>query len=318
MVKWFRKIYNLSMISGSPLDALPMKASDSCKIQATNFMKKIREKFGVNHLRPAALAIKQAVFPTRCLACGSLFRVRRPTSEEPFPDNMAVMFKQLIAPFLCSSCSFGFVTIKPPLCPWCGIMYKSRQGEDHICDDCMTSPKRFRIARSVGIYQKALMNAIHCFKYKEKIQLARPLGTILFSSFARHWDTNGIDAIVPVPLHHRKLKVRGFNPSLLMVRSWKWLASTRPINLLSPPVVRDALVKIKWTIPQTGLARKKRKQNVKNSFAIKDSSRIEGRRILLVDDVYTTGATTNECAKVLLKSGARYVDVLTLARTMRS
>lgn len=288
----------------------------SGKGRLINFMKKIRDIFGPNYIRPVGLAIKQAVFPTRCLACGSLFHVRVPTNGKVFPDNTAYVFTKLIAPFLCSACSVGFITIEPPLCQWCGIMFKGRQGENHLCGECMTSPKIFRIARSAGIYEKALMNAIHCFKYKGKIQLARPLGMILFSSFVRHWDTDDIDVIVPVPLHHRKLKIRGFNPSLLMVRSWKWLASARPLNLLNPPLVKDVLVKIKWTIPQTGLARKKRIQNVKNSFAVKDSSKIEGKRILLVDDVFTTGATTSECAKVLLKSGACHVDVLTLARTM--
>jgi ComF family protein len=279
-------------------------------------LKKIREKFGLYHLRPAALSVKKAIFPPRCLACGTLFHAEVRPDENIFSNNMADVFKLLMAPFLCSTCSLGFLPIKPPICPWCGIMFKSRQGEDHICGECVASPKRFRIARSAGIYEKALMNVIHGFKYKGKIQLARPLGTILFSSFVSHWGGYGIDAIVPVPLHHRKLKIRGFNPSLLMVRNWKLLASIRPVNLPNPPIVRDVLAKIKWTIPQTGLARKKRKQNVKNSFAVKDSSKIEGKRILLIDDVYTTGATANECTKMLLKSGARYVDVLTLARTM--
>jgi ComF family protein len=121
---------------------------------------------------------------------------------------------------------------------------------------------------------------------------------------------------MPVPLHNRKLKMRGFNPSLLLVRHWTLFASELKINMPIIPVVRDVLEKIRWTEPQTGLARKKRIKNVKNTFSINDSSKIEGKRILLVDDVYTTGATANECAKVLLKSGALHVDVLTLARTM--
>ena len=279
-------------------------------------MKKFFEIIGLNHLRPAAVAVKQAIFPTRCLACNSLFHVQAPSNEDVCPDNMANRFKRLIAPFLCSACSFGFLPITPPICPWCGIMFKGRQGEDHLCGECMTFPKRFRISRSAGIHEKALMNAIHCYKYKGKIQLARPLGIILFSSFVSHWDENSIDAIVPVPLHHRKLKIRGFNPSLLMVRNWKLFVSTPPVDLRGTPVLRDVLVKTKWTLPQTGLARKRRIKNVKNSFAVKDSPKIKGKRILLIDDVYTTGATANECATVLLKSGARYVDVLTLARTM--
>lgn len=279
-------------------------------------MKNFREIFGLNHLRHAVSAVKKAIFPTRCLACGSLFHAEARTNENSFPDNSVNVFEKLIAPFLCSTCSFGFLPIMPPVCPWCGIMFKSRQGEDHLCGECMASSKRYRIARSVGIYEKALMNAIHCFKYKGKIQLARPFGMMLFTSFIRCWNTDSIDVIVPVPLHNRKLKMRGFNPSLLLVRNWELFASTLHINLPDIPVVRDVLVKLRWTAPQTGLARKKRIKNVKNSFSINDSSKIEGKRILLVDDVYTTGATANECAKVLLKGGARYVDVLTLARAI--
>ena len=81
-------------------------------------------------------------------------------------------------------------------------------------------------------------------------------------------------------------------------------------------VARDVLVKVKQTEPQTGLIRKKRLINVKNAFSIKDSSKIAGKNVLLVDDVYTTGATANECSKVLLNVGAGRVDVLTLARAL--
>jgi ComF family protein len=82
------------------------------------------------------------------------------------------------------------------------------------------------------------------------------------------------------------------------------------------PVEKDILARKKWTAPQTGLGRKERLQNIKNAFAVKDTSKINGKKILLVDDVYTTGATANECAKVLLKGGSKQVDVLTLARAM--
>jgi ComF family protein len=82
------------------------------------------------------------------------------------------------------------------------------------------------------------------------------------------------------------------------------------------PVDKDILARKKWTASQTGLGRKERLQNIKNAFVVNDTSKIEGKRILLVDDVYTTGATANECAKVLLKGGSKQVDVLTLARAM--
>lgn len=277
---------------------------------------KVIKSLSQNHLKRVAIAVKKAIFPTRCLACGSLFHAKARTNKDFFLDDSVNVFERLITPFLCSACSFGFLPVAPPICPWCGIMFKSRQGEDHLCGECMSSSKRFRIARSLGIYEKALMDAIHCFKYKGKIQLARPLGTMLFKSFISSWNAHSVDVIMPVPLHNRKLKMRGFNPSLLLVRHWTLFASELKINMPIVPVVRDVLEKIRWTEPQTGLVRKKRIKNVKNTFSINDSSKIEGKRILLVDDVYTTGATANECAKVLLKGGALHVDVLTLARTM--
>ena len=264
----------------------------------------------------AAAAVKKAIFPTRCLACGSFFHDDQHHTAGSFSNSGLMVFERLMDPFLCSTCSFGFFPIVSPICPFCGIMFKSRQGEDHLCEECTESPKSFGIARSVGIYQKALMDAIHCFKYKGKIQLARPLGMILFNSFISCWDTNHIDVIVPVPLHNKKLKIRGFNPSLLLVRDWKLFASLQRIEIPNMLVVRDVLIKKRWTEPQTGLIRKKRLKNVKNSFGIKDSSRIEGKRILLIDDVYTTGATVDECSKILLKGGAANVDVLTLARAV--
>ncbi|PLX53179.1 MAG: hypothetical protein C0611_06545, partial [Desulfobacteraceae bacterium] len=82
------------------------------------------------------------------------------------------------------------------------------------------------------------------------------------------------------------------------------------------PVGGDILVRKRWTEPQTGLGRKERLKNIKNAFGVSDSSKVKGKKILLVDDVYTTGATVNECAKVLMKAGAACVDVLTLARAM--
>jgi len=263
-----------------------------------------------------AKAVKDVFFPTRCLVCGSFFHVDQCRNEESSQENRWKTFKILMTPFLCSTCTSEFLPIESPICPTCGIMFKSRQGEDHVCGECLESPKRFEIARSVGIYENALMDAIHCFKYKGKIQLARPFGMLLFASFINCWNANSIDLIVPVPLHNKKLKTRGFNPSFLLVRDWELFAAESSVEMSKIRVVRDVLTKIKWTEPQTGLMRKKRLTNVKNAFSIEDSAKIAGKRILLVDDVYTTGATVNECSNVLLRDGAGHVDVLTLARAM--
>jgi len=160
------------------------------------------------------------------------------------------------------------------------------------------------------------MAAIHCLKYKEKIQLARPLGVLLFMAFRRYWNKENVNLIVPVPLHKRKFRSRGFNTSFLFVREWAFITKALNGSLPVVPVAEDILVRKRWTEPQTGLGRKERLQNIKNAFGVRDSSKIKGGKILLVDDVYTTGATANECAKVLMRAGAARVDVLTLARAM--
>jgi ComF family protein len=160
------------------------------------------------------------------------------------------------------------------------------------------------------------MAVIHCFKYKEKTQLARPLGALLFTAFINFWDKMSIDLIVPVPLHIKKMRIRGFNPSFLLVKDWGHIAEGLQIDMPDIPIDINVLERRRWTQPQTGLGRKERLVNIKNAFHIRNGSKITGKRILLVDDVYTTGATVNECTKVLLKGGAGRVDVLTLARAI--
>jgi ComF family protein len=298
-----------------------------------------------NMLIHIAKAYKKALFPTRCLVCGSFFHsnehnicdvkpgptdadrsnlvqefikkiVSTSVHDNYYLDNIPKVFDKLMAPFLCPICSSGFLLVESPKCSRCGMMFKSRQGEDHICGECLDSPKRFQMARSAGIYKDTLMAVIHCFKYKGKIQLSRPLGTLLFAAFGSFWDKMNIDLIVPVPLHSKKLRMRGFNTSFLLVKDWVGIAKFLNVRLPVIPVDTNVLARRRWTEPQTGLGRKERSANIKNAFNMSDGSKISGKRILIVDDVYTTGATVNECAKVLLKGGAGRVDVLTLARAM--
>ena len=294
-----------------------------------------------------ANAFKKALFPTRCLVCGSFFHsaqhkicdlepgatdedrsnIAQEFIEKPvltsahgnyYSGNIPKAFEKSMAPFLCPTCTSGFLPVESPQCSRCGMVFKSRHGEDHVCGECVDSPKRFQIARSAGIYKYTLMAVIHCLKYKGKIQLARPLGTLLFAAFISFWDKMSIDLIVPVPLHVKKLRMRGFNPSFLLVKEWVRIAEFLHVEFPDIPVDLSVLARTRWTESQTGLGRKERLANIKNAFniSISDGSKITGKRILLVDDVYTTGATVNECAKVLLKGGAGHVDVLTLARAI--
>ena len=226
----------------------------------------------------------------------------------------AALFEKMMAPFLCGICLTGFMALESPVCPLCGIMFAGRQGQDHVCGDCLVSPRRFGMVRSTGFFEQSLMEAVHCLKYSGKIQLAQPLGMLLFVTFIRNWEKEPIDRVIPVPLHIKRMRMRGFNQTFLMVRHWPSLARAMKVERPVFNLDTHTLFRKRWTEPQTGLARTKRLKNIKNAFDINDPVNIAGQRILLVDDVFTTGATVDACAKVLLNGGAERVDVLTLAR----
>ena len=196
-----------------------------------------------------------------------------------------------------------------PLCSRCGMVFKSREGEDHLCGRCLEHPGVFTRARAAGIYDHTLRIAIHALKFKGRVHLAAPLGELLFDTFQQYWSAADIDVVAPVPLHRNRFRRRGFNQAYLLVRRWRLPAGT--------DIVRDLLVRNRATPPQTGLDRRQRRMNIKNAFSVRRPGRITGKRVLLVDDVLTTGATVNACAGILIQDGAARVDVLTLARARR-
>jgi ComF family protein len=160
----------------------------------------------------------------------------------------------------------------------------------------------------VGIYDQSLRRAIHALKFDAMVSLAPPLGHQLVRAFRAHWPDGDIDLIAPVPLHRRRLRQRGFNQAFLLIAGW-------PVSG-AVPIVRDLLVRLRATRPQTGLDRRQRRVNIKNAVAVRRPGQSTGRRVLLVDDVLTTGATADACARMLLRDGASRVDVLTLARAL--
>lgn len=274
----------------------------------------------------AVRAAKNAIFPSKCFACGTFFQTARnyDSLEEDFQHKQSLIFPQnfsfneVMHPFLCSDCIANFLPVESPFCSVCGIIVESRHEKttNYICAECMKYPKKFRIARTVGVYEQPFKTIIHRLKYNDKIQLAKPLGMLLFSFFVNLWNVNSIDIIMPVPLHTKRLKDRGFNQAFLLIKNWRHFAENLNINPPQFQIEKNILTKSKWTESQTNLSRKERTINVKNAFSVNNRSKIKGKKILLVDDVYTTGATVNECAQVLLDNGAMHVDVLTLARTM--
>ena len=271
-------------------------------------------------------ALGQAVFPPKCLVCRTFFQPPGRDADmdskpadgyaSARPPSLRNQFDRLLAYYLCPVCIRGMVAVESPICVCCGFPFKSRQGDDRPCGDCIVSPKKFRIARAPLVYEQILTSVIHCFKYKGKIQLAAPLAELLQTTFRRFWDQDSIDMIMPVPLHIKRLRKRGFNQAYLLVRNWNKAAGQNPTGRPGIRIERDVLVRTVSTAPQSSLGRAERAANIKNAFTLTDPDRIIGKRILLVDDVYTTGATVDECARILLKFGAEHVDILTLARAV--
>lgn len=166
------------------------------------------------------------------------------------------------------------------------------------------------------VYDQQSLAIIHRFKYAGKTQLARPFGGLLLNTFLRYWLDEAIDLILPVPLHSQKFRYRGFNQSYLMVDCWKTITAPNPLAATQTHLRTDVLSRSKATAPQTGLGRQQRLKNVKGAFSVRFPKAVHARKVLLIDDVYTTGATVDECARSLLEAGAAQVDVLTLARVI--
>ena len=173
----------------------------------------------------------------------------------------------------------------------------------HRCGDCRERTPRFDQAVAAGRYEGVMANAIQLFKYQGKTNLAGPLAGLLVQPLNR---LPAVDGLVPVPLDSSRLRERLYNQSLLLCDV---LHRKTAIE-----VIPDGLERIRATVPQTGLSLKERRRNVRRAFSVKRAARIKGRRIMLIDDVLTTGATVNECARMLKKAGAKRVTVLTVAR----
>jgi len=158
----------------------------------------------------------------------------------------------------------------------------------------------------VGRYESVLLETIHALKYRREIRAGAVLGNLLSSCLGCCLPLPDYDRIIPVPLHKKRLRKRGFNQSLLLARA---LAKD-----FSMPLDFQSLRRRIHTNPQIGLGRTEREVNVRGAFEVVRKGEIVDSRILLIDDVYTTGSTIRECARILLDSGAQSVGVATLAR----
>lgn len=236
----------------------------------------------------SAKHLLRLLFPGRCRVC-----------QTGHPDGV---------PFICPACWEAVHPFAFPWCPQCGRPFASPEtltaSPDHRCGPCRTDPPLFDTARAYGPYEGTLKEALHLFKYSHKMALAIPLAERMAVRMA---EFPPVDALLAVPLHPRRLRRRGFNQSLLLAQALSQRAGM--------PLLADALQRVRRTRPQIGLDDQERKRNVRGAFAVIQPERIAEKRLLLVDDVLTTGATADECARVLRKEGAGSVHLLTAARS---
>lgn len=236
----------------------------------------------------AANRLVDAVLPPRCLKCG---------------DPVDALGS------LCPTCWPQLRFLAPPCCARCGYPFDYDQGAEALCAACTTQPPRYGRARAVLAYDDGSRGLILAFKHADRTDLAPP--------FARWMARSGVellaetDLIAPVPLHWRRLLFRRYNQAALLAQALGHTASL--------PVMPDLLQRRRATQKQGHLSRAARRRNVQGAFAVSGNRRdlIQDKRILLVDDVITSGATIEGCSKVLLAAGARSVDVLALAQVIR-
>jgi ComF family protein len=213
----------------------------------------------------------------------------------------------------CASCWRMIHFIKPPYCPCCGEPFQSpialMYSPEYRCGACRAQPPPFDHARAIGRYEGPLRQAIHLLKYRGKLRLKQPLLQLTIEHFDTHFPGTAYDAIIPVPLHRARLMQREFNQAAVLARG---LAGH-----LNIPVLERLLVRVRSTRPQVELSGSERRQNVKHAFAVTNAAALENKQVLVVDDVFTTGATLREVARTLKVAGATQVDVFALARVVQ-
>jgi len=238
-------------------------------------------------LRRLGRAVVDGVLPPRCLACGTIV-------DEPDA--------------LCSSCWAGMTFFAPPWCAVCGLPFPHPMGEEAVCADCARQKPSWDRARAVMRYDKHSRHLVLALKHGDRTHVARALGRWMGRAGAELLQS--ADMIVPVPLHWTRLFTRRYNQAGLLAHAVRAAGG--------PPVMADWLVRRRRTPSQGRLGPVARVRNVRGAFAVRRGCDVKGKRIVLVDDVLTTGATVEECARVLRRGGAASIGVLTLSRAVRA
>lgn len=196
--------------------------------------------------------------------------------------------------------------VVPPFCDRCGYPYEHVPDRPFVCATCADRDWHFSHARAAFLTEGQPLESVVRFKYAQEFFRLAQLTGWLVDAFDRHMAGERWDALVPVPLFHRHQRERGFNQARELAAG---LGRARGIPL------RDGLRRVRETPSQVGLQRPARWKNMQNAFRLKGGFDVAGQNLLLIDDVFTTGATTDACAQVLARAGAARVAVLTVSRS---
>lgn len=218
----------------------------------------------------------------------------------------------------CGECTARIPKVSSPACRVCGTPLRGRAlaGSDaqeaqdarearHVCTGCRLTRRYFECARAPAIYEGAAREHVHDLKYRARVEIVPALSRTMALCAIRHAMADWCDCVAAVPMHPDKLARRGFNQAELLARA--------VASLLGAPLIPGALSRREYTGTQTFLDRQNRRGNVLNAFVCDEPAAVADARILLVDDVLTSGATADGCARALLRSGASGVNVLTFA-----
>ena len=228
------------------------------------------------------------ILPPRCLKCGKVL-----------PDNRG----------LCSKCIEEINFITQPYCKKCGHPLEGNfDNQKMLCGSCLSKKRTpFRLSRSAFRYDENSKHLILSFKFHDKTDNASLLAKMMYVAGEDIFKT-GADVIIPVPLHYTRLLKRKYNQSALLGHELSRLSGIK--------LDCRSLIKHRRTRPQVELRGKERLENVKGAFCVKKAENIKGKRVILIDDVLTTGTTLKECAYALKRAGAKSVDTLTIARVI--
>ncbi len=216
-----------------------------------------------------------------------------PLCSRTFPQSWTEPF--------CATCLGDFPPLPSAHCPRCALPFPAASGSSHLCGQCSRTTPPYAKVYAAGLYQNSLRQAIHQFKFNQRIGLDRPLATLLARSLP---GACCAELIIPVPMHRQRLKQRTYNQALLLARELG--------RIRQRPVRHQLLLRQQPSIPQQGLSARQRERNLRGAFKV--TGRLDGASVLLVDDVMTTGATVRESAIALLAAGAAEVKVAVVAR----